>query len=608
MSGIARIALYGLIGILAIDPLLRCRPEELMTFVVLAAVAPIAALCRWKGYQALLGAAVALCPFLGPSVLILCALLLVARAPSALTHQQSAWALPAVALLGGAALYQLALTALPWGLSIDSPGRAVDVLRSLLEVRVSTWAQLERLVLFTLLLSLFAGDAGVRNRFAAGLVVGGTVAALLAVLYSAGLTSVALRSQSEFWTGINRVSSTLSDPNALGVVLALILWIVALLAPSWLHRPRVFLPWGLLVLLAGLLSGSRTFLLSAALLVIAWAYQRSRRLTLTAALAASFAAVAVNVLSLASPATLDALLGLPMPEGLRRTMSTVVVATWQDSLFSRAVFTRLSTLLVQESPLFGVGAGRYRDYVALFSAQHGLGLGAWVDNANNFYLGVLAELGAVGMAALLLALSGRRISRGATSLAGPAVASLALVLLTGPHLEFTEVLVVSALLLGAATEPRALRPELRNLSALVLFVLGALGASTQEQGIYRWKLNSHQAYRLLASDAILHIPCAGASGQRSAPLSFRALYVPQSAPLSVRASAPEGSATLSISDTVEHTVSLPCEPGAESASVKVSVRPPWSPYRAWPERSRDRRILGVEQLLEIRQQQPLSGP
>ncbi len=557
-----------------------------------------------------LGISIPLLPVLGSHGVILAGvLLLVLCADIHATLRRLLWAAPAIAFLAGSVIIET-LTALHLqdtsrgffgGVTLDSLERILDIARSLFESEVTTWGLLTRVTLFALLLQALSDNRELRNSFAKGVLIGCTVAAGGALLNGVGLSP----NQTEFWTKINRISSTLSDPNALGVVMALALWIDMLGCSLFAAQSKARKGWLLLITVAGLLSGSRTFILSLLLLVFFVVAKRERRVAVGLVALAVLGFIVLNLASLFFEGLSPSIALLPMPEGMRRVITTLTISEWNEAFFSRSIFTQLNMAFIKSAPFFGSGADRFRDYAPLISEQYNLGLGSWVDNANNLYLGIVSELGIFGVIAALLAAYGRRVLRAGPRLAAAALATLAIIFITGPHVEFPEVLVLVALVLALCTEATSLS-RLSHVGVAALFVAGAFGAIVHESGVYGWRAREEQSERILVRwlthNARINLPCKQIAGGSEAVITLRAKYIPSSAPIKVTLStgidAGKDEQTLELRSSQDYQVRVRCAELSKEVGVSVLTRPAWSPYRASPGRSNDRRILGVQQVLD----------
>ena len=594
------ISAISLVVLASVGPLLDLRGNEAWLAGCTSLFVLAAAFAAPRLLPGLVGASLALLPFAGPNTisLILGAYLLVTARSFSPRHLQ--WAAPALLFLAGAVCLETCRMLLapggPFfeGVATTDLQRLGDLARSALGQQVTTFGLLSRATLFALLVGHLSNDADDRRRFIRGLLVGLTIASTIALLYSAGLDSVALRTQTPFWTKLNRVSSTLSDPNSLGVMVGLGLWLAAL-SPSALptrHPIRVFVC--LLLVAAGLVSGSRTFVLSLLLLLGSLAWIRSRSLALVALVLAGCAFLAINIADSTVASWRSWVVEGPGPEAARRVIQSLTVAQWPEAFFSRSVFTQISARMVSEHPWYGIGADRYRDYIQLVSSQLRLGIGSWSDNANNFYLGLLAELGVVGFVVATATALSRRFAPGCGPLPRFAVLSLALVLATGPHVEFSEVAAATAVVVACCTVAAPRRALTAPIAALAIFALG-MPAALHERGVFEWRARSTEVSRLLSPSADIEVLCpAGLPSIAEIPLRVP-VGVP-GGPVSVTAfggGKPIASGTIQEQGGLD--LKVPC-PRSGKSIVSLRFSPPWSPHLLEGRNSGDRRIFGARQV------------
>ena len=108
--------------------------------------------------------------------------------------------------------------------------------------------------------------------------------------------------------------------------------------------------------------------------------------------------------------------------------------------------------------------------------------------------------------------------------------------------------------------------------------------------------------RWLTHNARINLPCKQIAGGSEAVITLRAKYIPSSAPIKVTVStgsdAGKDEQTLELRSSQDSQVRVRCAELSKEVGVAVLTRPAWSPYRASPGRSNDRRILGVEQVLD----------
>lgn len=557
------------------------------------------------------GFAIPLIPWVGSEVVIILALLVVlVLVPLPGRMSSLRWATPLFLFLSGSVLAELfsSCWAGSQGLAylslvrLDEWPRARDALRTLVEAQVPSLNAWARFFLLVIAIEFFSARADLRERWVRGLWGGSFVSALFALLQSAGLLSFTLSNQTPFWTSIHRVSGLMSDPNALGVMMIVALWCrFVSIDPRHGWRGGEWLVAASIVG-AGIVAGSRTFLLGLFLLVCATTFARARRVFVGTCVVVIVSLLGVSLLDLYTP-WIGALVGADgIPEGIRRGVMALSVPRLSETIFSRRIFFEIGVALWRESPWFGVGADHFRAYVPIVGARLG-NLRGWVDNSNNFYLGLLAEIGVVGaLIACATAFSRGIIAGFQRSRAAWALLAVAAMLLTGPHLDFPEVLLVVGCLIGSSTVARTTSPLQSPIVWALSVAMGVLSASAHERGIYGWREQGGVFERWLTPDARVRVACEVLDGEgEGARLLVSPLYIPRQGGLHVRIMPERGEPyTVSLLSQEPHQVRIPCDPSTGDVWLRVITTPPWSPGRAWPESSRDFRILGVRQLLNLK--------
>jgi len=342
-------------------------------------------------------------------------------------------------------------------------------------------------------------------------------------------------SRGPVWFHLNRYSGPFSDPNAAGVMILLVLpLLVAAALPRLVAQPlSIQSRYISAMLAAGLLlfasySGSRTFWLGGAVWSLicfrAWLQRRglNNRLAITVVLV-----VLVGVgFTLSYPQVTETLRQgvqnfAPKLTGLERTLATVDSSTAREALDSRIVFSRIAWKMTQESQFVGVGLGRFPAELHQVASLLEINLGQWWDNANNFYLQLISEMGVLGSICYLwgvwLVVAQLRranlplflqASSPLQQLAQLTLAVLLIVLLTGPHLLFEEVSYFTIILLILASFPavspglssaRAVRQKVALPVALLALLIGLSGtyrASEQRRfwGFYPIETNSEGVF------------------------------------------------------------------------------------------------------------------
>ena len=528
------------------------------------------------------------------------------------TRNHLIWLAPFAAYLFGNLLGEVGLDivsslagtgSLSGGIAIDTQARVVDIARSFLDTRAVSLIALTRVVLLALWAAVIGDNKALRAMFARWLSVGVFISSYFVLSQWAcksflGSTIISLPNQTPLWDSLGRFSGLASDPNALGVVLGLSLWIFSLVGarvPFFVLAP---------ILVAGVVSGSRTFLLIVAILAMIkiWRQAKPRAILFGGGLVLSLILL-VTYLD-GSGGLLESFLRKEwLPPGIKRGISALSLARLEETFLSRSIFVDFARFIGAGHWLFGVGADRFIDYAALAGAKLDLARG-WRDNSNNFYLGLLTELGIVGVFFFAVAVIGRRLrSERDASLNRAALLMLAIIGFTGPHTDFTEALILVSVIVALTSEPRRLASGVYLLVSLCAVTLGVFAATRHEQGVYGWTASDQSASRWLSHNAEIELSCGvnNGSGESFAELILRPRYIPQSEPLLVKygdalSNRDGNSAELLMTSGDDRRVLIKCDVDESKKRVKVLTSPAWSPYRAWPGASRDRRILGVEQV------------
>jgi hypothetical protein len=525
------------------------------------------------------------------------------------------WAAPLLALVSGSLISELviALDLVHGGRSgvfnyvtLDGPNRVLDLARAILDVHITSWAFAVRLFLLALLVGLFSESLEARFEFMRGLLVGTTIAALYAIVQwlVVGPVSVGLPNQTPLWTALNRVSGSMSDPNALGIVMALVIWLWFGFREKIGGRPLHVA----IIFIAGIVSSSRTFALSMTILALWLGWVRYGRRSVALGCAILLMAVfGVSYVDSSSSLLSDIVSNSAVPGGVRRVLSALSIERLSDTLFSRGVFLQIAQAIGDGRWIWGVGADRFSEYVALVGAERDI-IRGWVDNSNNFYVGLLVELGVIGLACFLLTCAGRCLVGGnGRRFAVGVIGMLALILITGPHTDFSEVLVIIAVILGATTAERRYTAGIigragATVGATVACVGGVLAASLgHEYGTYNWIDTRLGATRWLAHRARVRLECkavepSNPESSKTARSMLRAVYVPQTAPLIAKVyTGVELHQELIFTKSEHKEVVVECSPQQRAVYLTIHTQPAWSPYRAWPTRSPDHRLFGLEQ-------------
>lgn len=447
--------------------------------------------------------------------------------------------------------------------------------------------------------------------------------------------------QSAFWRMVGRYSASFTDPNAFGLVAAAVVPALWLLAPPCNKlRRRCYRAAAVLLTVAAAWSGSRSFWAGLVICCAAFPlFYRAKRFvrkaggSRSAAGRSAFAAFCAAIVVLAAAAAaghpainakfVQTLELAGSPPGPVRILHAI---NWDNAagVFSdRLLFARLAAAVWQQHPLFGVGAGGFYQQQALAAEALSAELGAWRDNANNYYLQILAEQGLAGFSLLLAAFffvgaalrnadrelpvlharaPGEFVDAGTRIAFSRALAlAAALLLLIGPHLFFEEFryLLVVLLAAGAAAgaahgqtaglAPASRKPVFALVLVVLLFALAGMRATdSMTTGIYAVEGDGAQRHVWTKKRARLLL----CRQPETVELELRAAR-PGVAERPLRVSFPAGTGqTVTLSDQQwvrSPVLATPAGPG--TSEIRLEVSELWSPGRNQP--GGDDRWLGV---------------
>lgn len=460
------------------------------------------------------------------------------------------------------------------------------------------WAFLRFLTLAALC-SFFGTRVEERERFLRGLDGGLGIAAACTIFSLLYPNSLVLPNQSPFWTSIHRAAGTFSDPNAFGIFIILVLPLIYWRARNAQGTRRSYLS-TLLVLwsVLGAFSGSRSFFLGLGLYVLWYGACAGRRFFWTILGSLAIVVVALNVAWILDPTSVPSW-SAKLPQGLQRVADAMTLSNAKDTFFSRFAFWRIGLSMWLDNFFFGVGFEQFRFHVPEYAARLGLPTGTWTDNSNNFYLGLLAEMGVLGGAAFLCALAALRWKHDAAGIFFRAPLTVLLILLfVGPHLAFDEVSILVAALLSMTCEVHSLRWPRAALVIAPLMGAGIfLKSATLSRGFFMWERDGQTSLRWTGRSAYGRLVC-DASGK--AHLSIRALNPDVAAqPVLARVlTADQTSKSLELRSAEWQTVQFDCPhlktipESALSLGYSLDVNRLWVPAKFGM--GDDARLLGVQ--------------
>ena len=464
-----------------------------------------------------------------------------------------------------------------------------------------------------------------------GLAFGSIIAAVLGFLQVVDVHPILELNRGPFWIFAGRFAGSLSDPNALGVMAAVLGPVLIYLGVS--RRNIVFILGGILLLTIGLWSGSRTLWLGIFLWLLIFAFHFSKNA------GDKRFSICLQILLILVPLVVS----LGYPKLNRQLQSSIKIpgvvrvlksVNWDDGaemLRSRLIYGRAAIKLWEHHPLVGIGLDRfYHQQEKVMSLGDG-----WRDNANNFYLQVLSELGIFGLFLLLIcivflirATTGELAGMSGSTRPGQEVLfnrallrsvsqmglfALLVLLLTGPHLFFDEVRYLAAILLAIAvsqSELHSVREYLnwRRVFFAASFIFSIVFTAWLARGLQAPFIQGF--YPLEESE---DLPVAWSSAEARLALCNKKEQETRSIELSLRAMHPdieeravwvrlaqvdlERRTALKVFDTIELNnqewmkVKLEFHQAPQPRILALAVDRTWSPLSAGV--SQDARALGV---------------
>ena len=309
---------------------------------------------------------------------------------------------------------------------------------------------------FLILVSLAPAQLLKEKSFITGLSLGVLVSCLVGIAQLFELAPVFSLNREVFWLHVRRYEGTFTDPNALGVMSALLVpYFYYMRANSKLTKIS-----GISLACFSIFSESRTFWLAMFAWFIIENIKNPKILSLL-----------IAPLLLVVPKVNQFFQGTSLFDRFDRILQTLNLDTFYDSLYSRLLMGEIALRTWKANPLFGVGLERFYVVQDKIAKSANLDLGQWRDNANNFYLQIAAEQGLVGSVLFLILFIYlfRKAKKQSSDLSKMLLLILAVIFFTGPHLYFEEVKYFVALIIASI-----LGDSLNNKETGKFLKLGAL--------------------------------------------------------------------------------------------------------------------------------------
>jgi hypothetical protein len=444
----------------------------------------------------------------------------------------------------------------------------------------------------------------------------GTVAAVFQRFHMTGPFS--FPNQVDFWEIQNRFSGMSSDPNAAAVLSFL------LLPPMlWMAFDRrsgsagfrvIHLIAVLSLALGAWLSGSRTWFIAVGISVLVSLMLLGRKRLVCVALLAVVAGVAaVTILDGAGFLRTEALAEWGVPSGVIRALNAASLFQIPETFYARSLFLRLAVEAALDNPVFGVGPGSFIRLVPTYQRLLGLPDSSWVDNANNFYAQVAAELGAAGVllvgVTIWLFYCSARDARSSelTPAYWSSIVGLAGALWFGPHLQFEECALVAAIIAGlllrtsSPCSARFLERPFVPLVTVMVVMVAVVAGGRRERGIFAPERDPQGVWwRWTTGEAKFDLVCLC---QGRAEVEFAVMHAAPERPVQLVIETSDGGHRVEERFERPRIVkrSFPCRVDEVAGRltgwtpilpVTLLVDPPWQPGSP-DDHGGDRRLLGV---------------
>ncbi len=470
-----------------------------------------------------------------------------------------------------------------------------------------SFLSLLRYLIFFVLFGILVCKRELRDSIVNGIFAGLTLSLIFSILEVIGDVTFPFTNQNQFWLSLDRFAGTFTDPNAMGIFLALALPVL------WSHIAQFSARYKLVgdtllvaVLILGLYSGSRSFVLALGIYFALFVYSLPKRTSLSI-LCGILVTILTTILAiyignLIAPSAFTSLFNLfsinLLPSSVSRIANTFLGESVNDSFFSRSVFSRIGISLFSDSPYIGSGFENFRFLVNQQAELLNIALSGWVDNSNNFYTGLLAELGIFGFLALIFFFTQLKYNF-SNKFSSASFLTLIILLIFGPHLSFDEVAVLSALILSDIAKPKQITARVFATAVVLLIlpltILIPVKAASLNLGLFSQEgFNEGVTYNWSSVVSQKHLTCV--DGMLS--FKIRAIH-PNISESGVKlivkfivSGAVQGSKEFLLQNADLLPISLPCHDEGQSQIVNFRVEPPWMPSLVID--SRDNRVLGVQ--------------
>lgn len=418
-----------------------------------------------------------------------------------------------------------------------------------------------------------------------GLIISLTIAFLLSILDYFEI--IDFLAQDYFWKKQGRYYFTFSDPNSFGLFCLLALILLFDYQKKLSAYKKYFIIFlSVVVLCLAFLSGSRTYLVGLIIFIAFVLYLNHKKYFLISLISLSALFVSHNLFSNFSSEYIINLKNL-VPTGTHRIIDGLLVANINETFFSRAIFLKLNVGVINEYPLTGVGFNHFRDFILEIAHLNNINIGNWKDNTNNFYLGIISELGFIGFIAFLIVFLSFRIDKNSSPILRAGLYTFLIALFFGPHLEFIEICILFSILVAKTTNSKNLNYKFYFIPFIIIYIFIYKDVSFKvERGLYNKEQVGNKTYQWTSTNSRFLLLCENNTAQLKVK-TFPQLKENPNFKIKIKYNNQEY--IRSFNKNLEERISIDCQ---KSLMVEISANSCFFPAEHFS--SNDKRCLGVQ--------------
>lgn len=248
----------------------------------------------------------------------------------------------------------------------------------------------------------------------------------------------------QYWISLNRYSGGFSDPNSAGISLFLMILLLFYNLQNENKKNKIYtFIICILLLLVGFFTGSRSFILGLMSFLVVFYSLKNKKVFWVTFLSTVILFFVLNIIFYFYGFSFL----IKLPKTIERVLESLFIGNIENTFSSRFYFTTTSFFVFIDNFFTGVGFNNFYSYFPYFSNLLGFKTGIWQDSTCNFYFGILAEGGIVGLFFFLLSFGGLRLKKEKNKIIFCTIISFLIVLFFTSFLS-VEFIILSALLFG----------------------------------------------------------------------------------------------------------------------------------------------------------------